>query len=575
MYEWPELSQEIFDALLPFSFITDEQGLIIRAGRSFAALNRVGVLGKRFTELGTSTSLREEHGLPTPTSLVGEVLRLRMAVNPDIILRGHVIEILHEEPMYIFSLQPSIISTTQLTGLGFTIADFDLGTPLIDLLMLLHNKEGTQAQLRAANRQLEVDTTMSRILRTLTTTAFCTDDIEQMFQITIDSVCRELGWDIGHVFLVSPDESLQFINTKIWYLADKVRYQSFVDCTEQIPWNTTAEFPATAIQSADPIWLCDYAKTANSSRAASLATQGSTGAVAVCIRVEDNPVAVLEFISVNTQSFPDTVLSFFSLLAGQIGLALAHHRANRKELNRLSQLASAAKMATLGELAAGVAHEIKNPLCTLSMIARIIQKLSASGTSSPDKLHEQIARLELCVERIGDIVRKLSDFSRDSSEDPFSTIAVQRILTDAHSLTHARFSSRGIVLNMCVCTEDWSLECRPSQVSQILLNLLNNAFDAVVDGSERWVTLECLDNGDTLIFAVSDSGPGIPDELRRKIMNPFFTTKPPGLGVGLGLSISNHIASQHGGSLRLDTSSQRTRFVLELPKRQLRSLAAA
>lgn len=575
MNEWPKLSQETFDALLPFSFITNEHGVIVRAGRSFAALHGGSVFGRAFTELCSSAVLMAEHETLRPQSLVGEVLRLRLTVDSRIILSGHVIQTAGQESLFIFSLQPSMISTTQLTNLGLTIADFDLGTPLIDLLMLLHTHEFTQGKLRTANKQLEVDTLMARILQTLTTAAFCTEDIEQMLQTTVTCVCRELGWEIGHVFFVSSEKPFHLINSQIWYLADDLRYQPFVDSTDRTPWERAAEFPAKTVVSTDPKWLCDYAKALDSPRASSLATDGPTAAISVCIRVEQRPVAVLEFVSLSTQSFPDTVLSFFSLLAGQISLALAHHEANRRERDRLSQLASASKMATLGELAAGVAHEIKNPLSTLSLIARIIQKLSASQDSFSQKLSEQISRLELCVERISEIVRKLSDFSRNSAADPFSSIAVQRILSDSQALAQARFSSRSISLNVHLCPEDWTIECRPSQVSQILLNLLNNAFDAVVNYSERWVTLECLDNGDTYLFSVSDSGPGIGIELRERIMTPFFTTKPPGIGVGLGLSISTHLASQHGGSLRLDTSSPSTRFVLELPKRQSDSLAAA
>jgi two-component system sensor histidine kinase DctS len=168
-------------------------------------------------------------------------------------------------------------------------------------------------------------------------------------------------------------------------------------------------------------------------------------------------------------------------------------------------------------------------------------------------------------------VRKLNDFSRESSSDPFTSVPIEQILGDALALTQARFAAHGVRIDVRSCPADWRIDCRPSQVSQILLNLLSNAFDAVVGATECWVTLECHDRGEFFHFVVSDSGLSIPQDIRSKIMDPFFTTKPPGSGVGLGLSISSHIATTHGGSLRLDENSPRTRFILELPKQHAES----
>ena len=101
----------------------------------------------------------------------------------------------------------------------------------------------------------------------------------------------------------------------------------------------------------------------------------------------------------------------------------------------------------------------------------------------------------------------------------------------------------------------------------MLLNLLNNSYDAVVDQPERWIKVDVLDKNELLEIAVTDSGPGIPAPIAEKIMSPFFTTKPPGKGTGLGLSISSNIMTDHGGSLTVDGSSPHTRFVISLLKK--------
>jgi signal transduction histidine kinase len=110
------------------------------------------------------------------------------------------------------------------------------------------------------------------------------------------------------------------------------------------------------------------------------------------------------------------------------------------------------------------------------------------------------------------------------------------------------------------------ISCRETQISQILLNLLQNAFDELVDRTgDRWVELDVTLCPPWIVFSVRDNGPGIPPENRAHIMEPFFTKKPVGKGTGLGLSISRSIALEHGGALELDPDSPHTCFVLKIP----------
>jgi signal transduction histidine kinase len=116
--------------------------------------------------------------------------------------------------------------------------------------------------------------------------------------------------------------------------------------------------------------------------------------------------------------------------------------------------------------------------------------------------------------------------------------------------------------------ENLTIQCRPSEISQVLLNLLNNAFDAVEDLPQRWVKIDVKEVDDQVNLTVTDSGQGIDVALRDKIMQPFFTTKPVGKGTGLGLSISSGIVESHHGKFVLDPKSPFTSFQMTLPKRQ-------
>jgi C4-dicarboxylate-specific signal transduction histidine kinase len=114
---------------------------------------------------------------------------------------------------------------------------------------------------------------------------------------------------------------------------------------------------------------------------------------------------------------------------------------------------------------------------------------------------------------------------------------------------------------------------RPVQLSQVFLNLLNNAFDAIEGAPSPWIRVELYSEDDFIEVSVTDSGPGVAKEIRSRIMEPFFTTKPLGKGTGLGLSVSAGIMKAHHGSLFLDETSPNTRFVVRMPRRQGRSLS--
>jgi C4-dicarboxylate-specific signal transduction histidine kinase len=197
-----------------------------------------------------------------------------------------------------------------------------------------------------------------------------------------------------------------------------------------------------------------------------------------------------------------------------------------------------------------------------------LQKLSKGERLTTEILQGHLDKIESCVQRMATIVAELKAFSRDSANDNHKTISLRALVSETLDLCHARLVSKDIRLTVCEIPDSWEVECHPSQISQVLLNLLNNAYDAALGQGERWVRLDVADRGECFEISVTDSGPGIPPAIARKIMDPFFTTKPPGKGTGLGLSISTNIMTDHGGALTLDTKSPYTRFVMLLPKDQ-------
>jgi C4-dicarboxylate-specific signal transduction histidine kinase len=128
-----------------------------------------------------------------------------------------------------------------------------------------------------------------------------------------------------------------------------------------------------------------------------------------------------------------------------------------------------------------------------------------------------------------------------------------------------RFEKKGIALKV-IDFEDVTVEVKPTQISQCLLNLLFNAYDAILNSENRWITIDAVRAGGFIKITVTDSGPGIRDQaILDKMMEPFFTTKGRSTGTGLGLSITRSIVNDHHGSFYYNPMSQNTQFVIEIP----------
>lgn len=222
----------------------------------------------------------------------------------------------------------------------------------------------------------------------------------------------------------------------------------------------------------------------------------------------------------------------------------------------------ASKMATLGEMAGGIAHEINNPLAIISARAQMLQQQSEK--IHPSAIRDYADKIEQTVQRIASIVRGLRTFSRNGENDPTTLAEASQVITDTLEFCRGNLARNNVTLHVAL-QENLILHCRPTQISQVILNLINNAQDAIQALPEKWIRLESSLKDGMISIRVTDSGTGIPYEIAEKMMQPFFTTKEVGKGTGLGLSISRGIVEDHRGKLYLDPSSAHTSFVIELP----------
>lgn len=224
------------------------------------------------------------------------------------------------------------------------------------------------------------------------------------------------------------------------------------------------------------------------------------------------------------------------------------------------------KMSALGEMAAGLAHELNNPLAIIKGNVFVLRTCTLN--KDPEFLNEverPLRSIEGTVGRMAQIIRGLRDFSRESKGDePFVPAALYSIVQETVSFCSERFRNHSIELNINL-PDNLLVSCRSVEISQVLLNLLNNACDAIMKLENRWIAINAFQKEQEVIIHVSDSGNGICPNIVDKVMQPFFTTKGPHEGSGLGLSISKGIIEKHGGRISVLAGTQNTTFEIALP----------
>lgn len=237
-------------------------------------------------------------------------------------------------------------------------------------------------------------------------------------------------------------------------------------------------------------------------------------------------------------------------------------RARREtDIARLqAQLARADKLASIGQLAAGLAHEVGNPLAATMGYLRLLER-----GMSVEQTAEIVGRSLTQLERIHQTITKLLGFSRADAGVELHPVRLDAVLADVLALARMHPVVQGSdVVALPSCSEPIEALAHAEHVTHIVLNLVINAAHALA-GAGR-ISLDIQRTGASVVIVVEDSGPGVPDHLRERIFDPFYTTRPVGEGTGLGLAVSRALAHEMRGSLRVGTPPNLVgaRFELEL-----------
>lgn len=227
------------------------------------------------------------------------------------------------------------------------------------------------------------------------------------------------------------------------------------------------------------------------------------------------------------------------------------------------KLVQASKLASLGEMASGIAHEINNPLSIIKILSSKIQRSISESHKIEDIDTTPLQKIDHTIDRIHHIIKGLKNLSRTKKGTESSSCYVRTVIDETIILYTSKFQTDGINFEIDV-PENIKVTCDDVQLSQVFINLLNNSYDVVQLLERKWIKITTQTVGNKYYIHILDSGAGIPLQLREKVFEPFFTTKETGKGTGLGLSISQKIIKDHQGELFINTMFENTCFSIVL-----------
>ncbi len=243
-----------------------------------------------------------------------------------------------------------------------------------------------------------------------------------------------------------------------------------------------------------------------------------------------------------------------------------------KELE--DNLIHASRLAAIGELASGVAHDINNPLTIVLLSNELLMRSISALAGTDSKQVQAIARFATDVQKAAGTIQKLADhlrnFSRGTAE-AHEIVDLEAVVNDALFLTASKFKQSQISMSCNIAKGQHYIMGSPNRLEQIFVNIIANACDALADQKPATLSIDVVpapfEGTDCWVCKITDNGPGIPEDHRSDIFTSFFTTKPKGKGTGLGLSISRGIARDHKGDITVESSPENgTTFSIFLPQ---------
>lgn len=443
--------------------------------------------------------------------------------------------------------------------------------------------------LKRAKEKLQRTHTFLQLDRAIAEAAGEAQTFEEIVKICLDKVCEFTGWPIGHVYLCQNDPEKIAVPAPIWHFDDPERFKSFKKISETTRFLPGEGLPGQVLASGKPLWIKNVTQDLKFPRAKAIKHIGIMAAFGFPVLKGKEVIAVLEFFSEEILEPDEALLAALAHIGVQLGRVIERTQAEEKEQQinqKLSQsnkelsqsnvsltkaleelrmtqsiLVRSEKLATVGLLSAGVAHEVLNPLNIVSTIVQLEQL----NSDLPKETREHLDEIKVQVKRATKILNNIRMFSHKKTTE-ITPVKINEFLDNTTALVEHDFNLDNIIIskdygdNLPVIHTDEDL------LATVILNLLNNARDAIHEQEEKLITIKTRTLASGIEITISDTGPGIPPDNIGKIFDPFFTTKDPGKGTGLGLWMAYSSLAMHGGDIKAESEEGKgARFIISLP----------
>jgi signal transduction histidine kinase len=483
--------------------------------------------------------------------------------------------------------------------------------------LLLSNERARDEALQISTR-LGRESALVEILQRVAVAANQAESLETALQIGINEVCAYTGWPVGHAYIVAEDGSRELEPCGVWHLDEPTRFATFRKITEETRFRPGVGLPGEVLSTGKPLWIMDVTRHANFPRAKAARDIGVKGAFGFPLLVGTEVYGVLEFFASVPKEPDEALLQTMAHIGTQLGRVFERLRRVEQELRRakrateqrndeleqaLRQLKTAQeqlivqeKLASLGALTAGIAHEIKNPLNFVinfaqlagDLLSELADELAKQKDLLPaavsenvndllSNLEQNLGKIREHGKRANNIVNGMLMHSRGRTGERQST-DLNALVAQYVNLAYHSQRSQDASFNVTLATQyDQSLtpvSIVPQDLGRVFLNLAANAFYAVVEKKRKYpgvyaptVSVATTKQGNRVEIRIRDNADGISQSIRDKLFQPFVTTKPLGAGTGLGLSISYEIVVHgHQGTIGVETEEGNgTEFIVTIP----------
>jgi len=409
--------------------------------------------------------------------------------------------IVPETDEILLALSPVIQDLSTLSNFGLSYRDFPIYSPVFDFYILIQAERFSRQELQKSYKTLESFNTFSKINIEIANFCSKSNDFEEAIHYVFKIIEKKLAWE------------------------GRIEIKSTTNC-EEIKFDNNI--------------------------------------ISICLNTAGETNYIISFSATHHIDFSEALKFFCTSMKATLENVISRMEQFAISQEVQAQKVMSSKMYTLGEMAASIAHELNNPMAVIQGVAWMTQASAQSGEILPDKISENMTKIIKMTERSSKIIKGVRLFARDGADDPIEPIELNSIIEDTLEICKWKINQKRIQLIWE--SKDAALSSgRPVQISQVLLNLLNNATDAIEGSQEPWMRIDLEEKNDHWVISVTDSGAGIPTEVVKKMMVPFFTTKASGKGTGLGLSISQKIMKDHNGRFWYEENSPNTKFCFSLP----------